>query len=114
MREHEGQVLPATIGERACNACDGACDHYTLWPYTWWHLPLAEAVEGLLVQVVHVGAVRAARPVDLGVEHPAKVRPVEALVARVRVERRLGVQVVVAVVGDPLERPALCVPVVEY
>ena len=85
-----------------------------IWPYTWWHLPLAEAVEGLLVQVVHVGAVRAARPVDLGVEHPAQVRPVEALVARVRVERRLGVQVVVAVVGDPLERPALCVPVVEY
>ena len=61
------------------------------------------------MQVVHVGAVRAARPVDLGVEHPAQVRPVEALVARVRVERRLGVQVVVAVVGDPLERPALCI-----
>ena len=43
----------------------------------------------------------------LVVEQPAHVRPPKALVRRVRVERRVGVQVVVAVRAHPLDRLAL-------
>mmetsp|Transcript_30732 Transcript_30732/g.67308 ORF Transcript_30732/g.67308 Transcript_30732/m.67308 type:complete len:285 (-) Transcript_30732:668-1522(-) len=65
------------------------------------------AVERLLHQVSNVAPVRAPRFVNLLVKHPAQVGPVEAFVGRVRVERRLRMQVVVAVVGDPLDGPAL-------
>merc|ERR1719221_1432790 len=70
-------------------------------------LPLQVAVERLLLQVDHVPPIRAPLPVHLLIQHPAEVRPVEALIGRVRVEWRLGVQVVVAMVRHPLDWPPL-------
>mmetsp|Transcript_36684 Transcript_36684/g.93767 ORF Transcript_36684/g.93767 Transcript_36684/m.93767 type:complete len:201 (-) Transcript_36684:854-1456(-) len=68
---------------------------------------LNKPVEPLLLHVVSVGPVRHAGLHSLVIQQPSSMTPPEAFKGRVRVQRRVAVQVVVPVAADPLDGVAL-------
>mmetsp|Transcript_36725 Transcript_36725/g.63077 ORF Transcript_36725/g.63077 Transcript_36725/m.63077 type:complete len:218 (+) Transcript_36725:268-921(+) len=75
VEEGRGECSPAERGETADGVEERKVQRYVQ------HVPVLEmAVNGLLREVGGVAAVAAAGLVDLRIEHPAEVRPVEAFV----------------------------------